>query len=121
MYDDHMAVLLYNTRQRVQHATPLHARFHDNDFPLRGVSYIYEILSCLYDDVFVIICATIYHNMLVVALLCRHITKYSRELFDMCHLYHLHLHSHSIEALSLLHYCHYILNNVRTTLVFVER
>lgn len=116
-----MAVLLHYTRQRVQHTTQLHSRLHDSDFPHRGVSYIHELLSSIYDDVLAILCATIYHNMLVVALLCRHLVEHPRQLFDMCHLYHLHLHSHSIEALSLLHHRINILDNVRNTLVHAER
>lgn len=120
MYDDHLAVLFHNTRKGVWNIIELYSQFFNNNFHNCLIFDIYKNLSSIYDDIFVIICITIYHNLLIMALLCRYITQYSWQLFNLCHLYYLHLHRHSTQTLSLFHHCINILDIIRITLIYVK-
>lgn len=95
MYDHNLAVLFHDTREGVCDTAQLYTQFPSCNFPRRRVHHIHENLSSSHDDVLLIICAAIYHNVLVVALLRWLITQYSRKLFNLCHMHHLHLHCHS--------------------------
>lgn len=111
MHDDHMAVLFYHSRQRVRNTTQLHTWIFDNDIINCHLYNIHKFLSNIYDDVFRCICTSVYSHMFIMALLCWIIIKYSRKLLNMCHLYHLYLHSHSTTTIFVLH-CSFNIFNI---------
>lgn len=99
-----MAVLLLISSQRNRYSPELNARISDNDITAHRVANIHELLQSLHRNVFRRLRASIYTFVSELALLCRRIFERSRKLFDMRHLYNLHLHSDSSEALPMSHH-----------------
>lgn len=107
-----MAVLLHVSFERNSDASELHARILDNNFTVRRMDNVHELLQSLHDDFFGHLCAAVYTFVFELALLCRNFVECSGKLLSMHHLYHLYLYGDPFEALSMPHHGFGLLDSV---------
>lgn len=121
LYDGNMALLLYDTSERVCHAAELYACLPDHDFSVRHMDNIHKLLQNSHDVVFEHLCASVHTLVSWLALLRRNIAERFGKLFNLHHLHHLHLHRHSAEALSVSLHGFDVFDCLRNTFLYAER
>lgn len=95
-----MAVLFHVSKQRARDTTELYTWLLNINIAVRHLDYVYKPLQVLHDDFLECLRAFVYTLVLELALLRRHISECSGKFLNLHHLYNLHLHCNTVEAVS---------------------